>query len=91
MDECQSFKKEYDKCFNTWFRDKFLKGSNDDSVCSELLKNYTGCVKVNYNLSCSLVFIFCFLINVQNILNIFDINDLVINYAIFNLIIFIFK
>lgn len=46
MDECKSFKKEYDKCFNTWFRDKFLKGSNDDSMCSELLKNYTGCVKV---------------------------------------------
>lgn len=46
MDECKSFKKEYDKCFNTWFRDKFLKGSDDDSMCSELLKNYTGCVKV---------------------------------------------
>jgi len=45
MDECKSFKKEYDKCFNIWFRDKFLKGSNDDSVCSELLKNYTECVK----------------------------------------------
>ncbi|XP_025414316.1 TP53-regulated inhibitor of apoptosis 1-B-like [Sipha flava] len=45
MDECKSFKKEYDKCFNTWFRDKFLKGSNDDSMCSELLKHYTGCVK----------------------------------------------
>ncbi|XP_016662326.1 TP53-regulated inhibitor of apoptosis 1 isoform X2 [Acyrthosiphon pisum] len=45
MDECKSFKKQYDKCFNAWFRDKFLKGSNDDSVCSELLKNYTGCVK----------------------------------------------
>ncbi|CAI6348209.1 unnamed protein product [Macrosiphum euphorbiae] len=45
MDECKSFKKQYDQCFNAWFRDKFLKGSNDDSVCSELLKNYTGCVK----------------------------------------------
>jgi len=47
MDECKAFKKEYDKCFNIWFRDKFLKGSNDDSMCSELLKSYTGCVKVN--------------------------------------------
>ncbi|XP_025205321.1 TP53-regulated inhibitor of apoptosis 1-B-like [Melanaphis sacchari] len=45
MDECKSFKKEYDKCFNTWFRDNFLKGSNDDSMCSELLKNYTECIK----------------------------------------------
>ncbi|VVC26544.1 Hypothetical protein CINCED_3A010316 [Cinara cedri] len=45
MDECNSFKKEYEKCFNIWFRDKFLKGIDDDSMCSKLLKNYTNCVK----------------------------------------------
>lgn len=48
MDECKSFKKKYENCFNIWFRDKFLKGINDDSMCSELLKNYTSCVKVVY-------------------------------------------
>lgn len=46
MDECESFRNKYDKCFNTWFRDKYLKGIDDDSMCSDLLKNYTGCVKV---------------------------------------------
>lgn len=52
MDECKHLKKEYDKCFNTWFREIFLKGNDDDSVCSELLKNYTGCVKVYNGISC---------------------------------------
>ncbi|XP_050435875.1 TP53-regulated inhibitor of apoptosis 1-B-like isoform X2 [Adelges cooleyi] len=45
MEECASVKKDYDQCFNSWFKDKYLKGDDDDSMCSELLKNYTNCVK----------------------------------------------
>ncbi|ELU13688.1 hypothetical protein CAPTEDRAFT_98355 [Capitella teleta] len=42
--ECQGLKEKYDKCFNAWFRDKFLKGSRHDS-CAPLLKSYQQCVK----------------------------------------------
>ena len=44
-DTCQPLKKEYDACFNSWFKDKFLKGDSTDS-CVNLFKSYQTCVKV---------------------------------------------
>lgn len=43
-EECTPLKREYDTCFNTWFREGFLKGSKDD-VCAEVFKKYQVCVK----------------------------------------------
>ena len=42
--ECQQLKDDYDKCFNIWFSDKFLKGSKTDD-CAGLFKTYQTCVK----------------------------------------------
>ncbi|XP_050533414.1 TP53-regulated inhibitor of apoptosis 1-like [Daktulosphaira vitifoliae] len=49
MEECNTLREDYEKCFKGWFKDKYLKGSNDDLVCSRLLKNYTHCVKSAMN------------------------------------------
>ncbi len=45
--ECQELKAKYDKCFNQWFKDEFLKGKDDDSVCADLFKSYQECLKVS--------------------------------------------
>ncbi|XP_072391956.1 TP53-regulated inhibitor of apoptosis 1-like [Diabrotica undecimpunctata] len=42
---CNDLKKEYDACFNSWFSDHFLRGSNNDSMCAPLFKVYQQCVK----------------------------------------------
>lgn len=42
--ECQELKTAYDSCFNSWFKEEFLKGSTRDS-CSVLFKSYQDCVK----------------------------------------------
>lgn len=44
-EECLELKKQYDSCFNSWFSESFLRGKNDDSMCSNLLKVYQQCVK----------------------------------------------
>lgn len=46
MEPCRELKEEYDKCFNVWFSQKFLKGEHNDEMCAELLKVYKECVKV---------------------------------------------
>lgn len=46
-ENCNELKKQYDACFNTWFAEKFLKGSTNDSVCAPLFKIYQQCVKVS--------------------------------------------
>lgn len=44
MEACKELKEKYDRCFNTWLSDKFLRGVYDDSECAALLKTYTKCV-----------------------------------------------
>lgn len=51
MESCNQLKKQYDDCFNHWFSEKFLKGDNDDSACSSLLKTYTDCVQASLKLA----------------------------------------
>lgn len=48
-ENCNELKKQYDACFNTWFAEKFLKGSTNDSVCAPLFKIYQHCVKVRFH------------------------------------------
>jgi len=43
-DECTPLKREYDACFNSWFRENYLKGETND-VCGEVFKKYQACVK----------------------------------------------
>ena len=42
--ECTSLKHEYDKCFNYWFREHYLKGDLTD-ICADIFKKYQACVK----------------------------------------------
>eukprot|EP00127_Corallochytrium_limacisporum_P003439 Clim_evm67s149 gene=Clim_evmTU67s149 len=42
-EECTKLKHEYDKCFNKWYSEKFLKGDYT-SDCDELFKKYKACV-----------------------------------------------
>lgn len=42
--ECDELKKVYEDCFNSWFSEKFLKGSRYDP-CSDLFLKYQSCVK----------------------------------------------
>ena len=44
--ECQELKTQYDACFNKWFKDKYLKGYPQDTMCAALFKSYQNCVKV---------------------------------------------
>lgn len=45
-ENCNELKGQYDACFNSWFAEKFLKGSTNDSACAPLFKIYQQCVKV---------------------------------------------
>ena len=47
-EECLVHKQKYDACFNSWFKDKFLKGVKGDS-CAGIFKAYQRCVKVRIN------------------------------------------
>ena len=40
---CSELKQKYDKCFNIWYSDHFLKGDTVD-FCAELFKEYRACV-----------------------------------------------
>lgn len=42
-EECTNLKREYDKCFDDWFTNKFLKGDNQDP-CGNLFQQYQKCV-----------------------------------------------
>ncbi|KAF2365222.1 Mitochondrial distribution/morphology family 35/apoptosis, partial [Trinorchestia longiramus] len=42
--ECQELKDVYDACFLSWFSEKFLKGSTEDT-CAPLFVQYQKCVK----------------------------------------------
>ncbi|KAK2171730.1 hypothetical protein NP493_1032g00031 [Ridgeia piscesae] len=43
-EECLVLKQKYDSCFNSWFKDRFLKGYRGDS-CAGVFKEYQQCVK----------------------------------------------
>lgn len=43
-DECTSLKKDYDNCFNKWFREGYLKGDTNN-VCGEVFEKYQTCIK----------------------------------------------
>ena len=44
--DCQELKRDYDACFNTWFKESFLKGKTEDA-CAPLFKAYQTCVKAS--------------------------------------------
>lgn len=46
--ECQELKNAYDKCFNEWFSNSFLKGEKKDP-CRDVFETYKKCVKVTYS------------------------------------------
>ncbi|PVV03116.1 hypothetical protein BB560_002417 [Smittium megazygosporum] len=41
--ECTPLKEEYEKCFNKWYSEKFLKGDKEDA-CKELFIKYRKCI-----------------------------------------------
>ncbi|XP_060077821.1 TP53-regulated inhibitor of apoptosis 1-like [Ylistrum balloti] len=43
-EDCLELKRAYDKCFNKWFPEEFLRGSKKDS-CAPIFKEYQACVK----------------------------------------------
>lgn len=51
--DCLQLKREYDACFNTWFKESFLKGKTEDT-CAPLFKVYQACVKVLMSLCYSI-------------------------------------
>ncbi|XP_011502827.1 PREDICTED: TP53-regulated inhibitor of apoptosis 1-like isoform X2 [Ceratosolen solmsi marchali] len=44
-DKCNELKSQYEKCFNAWFSNKFLKGVKNDSMCTSLYNVYQQCLK----------------------------------------------
>ncbi|AMD20854.1 HDR112Cp [Eremothecium sinecaudum] len=42
--ECTPLKEEYDKCFNHWYSEKFLKGQSRENECAEQWYTYMECV-----------------------------------------------
>ena len=45
--DCQELKRDYDTCFQGWFKDSFLKGKSTEDTCAPLFKVYQTCVKVS--------------------------------------------
>lgn len=49
-ESCTPPKIKYDNCFNSWFRDVFLKGkgseTSHDQACGDLFRDYQDCLKV---------------------------------------------
>lgn len=45
--ECTPLKEKYDKCFNYWYSEKFLKGESVENECSEQWYAYMKCVDEN--------------------------------------------
>ena len=43
--ECNELKKAYEECFNSWFADKFLKGTAQEDECSPFFHVYKVCLK----------------------------------------------
>lgn len=43
--ECTEMKQKYDKCFNEWYSEKFLKGKSNQNECQDVWDQYQTCVK----------------------------------------------
>lgn len=45
--ECTNIKHDYDKCFNSWFTEKFLRQGDTKlpPSCDDLFKKYQDCIK----------------------------------------------
>lgn len=48
---CTPLKQKYDTCFNVWFKNSYLKGSNagHDEACGDLFQFYQECLQVEKN------------------------------------------
>ncbi|XP_075912210.1 TP53-regulated inhibitor of apoptosis 1 [Petromyzon marinus] len=44
---CTELKRAYDRCFNSWFSERFLKGEHRSGAdpCAEIFKGYQTCLK----------------------------------------------
>ncbi|XP_014286648.1 TP53-regulated inhibitor of apoptosis 1 [Halyomorpha halys] len=42
---CNEIKHQYDECFQSWFTEKFLKGTINDDACDPLFKLYQQCIQ----------------------------------------------
>ncbi|KAK6623238.1 hypothetical protein RUM43_009090 [Polyplax serrata] len=42
---CTELKRTYDACFQNWFKNHFLKGETDDSMCRDQFQKYNECVR----------------------------------------------
>ncbi|AET39593.1 Mdm35p Ecym_4559 [Eremothecium cymbalariae DBVPG len=45
--ECTPLKDTYDKCFNQWYSEKFLKGRSMENECAEQWQTYMECVETH--------------------------------------------
>jgi len=44
--ECTNTKHDYDRCFNEWFSEKFLKGESTlPTICEDLFRRYQDCIR----------------------------------------------
>lgn len=44
--ECTQLKHDYEKCFNEWFSEQFLRGNTKEPTgCEDLFKKYRDCIK----------------------------------------------
>lgn len=43
MEKCKNVKTEYDKCFEKWYSEKFLKGDVSES-CRDEFEEYRDCI-----------------------------------------------
>lgn len=42
-EECNGLKTKYDSCFNSWYTEKYLKGSTSND-CDPLFQDYKACI-----------------------------------------------
>ena len=46
-EDCTPLKAKYDTCFNTWFKNSYLKGGqNHEQACGEVFAAYQQCLQV---------------------------------------------
>lgn len=53
-EDCTPLKAKYDTCFNTWFKNSYLKGGQDhEQACGEVFAAYQQCLQVRlYHMLC---------------------------------------
>lgn len=43
-EECNDLKQRYDRCFNNWYSECFLKGRTEDP-CKQIFEQYQNCLR----------------------------------------------